>query len=127
MKLRLQSNSVRLRLKRGEVEQIVKLGQVEETIVLGDGEGDRLVYTLEASPKVFAPQASIRKNHILVQVPRETVVRWATSEEVGIEATLSVGGGRELKVLVEKDFACLNGTEEQNRDTFPNPLAGTKC
>jgi hypothetical protein len=127
MKLRLQSNSIRLRLKRGEVDQIVKLGRVEESIILGDGEEDVFTYTLESSPKVFAPQASIRKNHILVEVPRETAVRWATGNEVGIEAKLSVGGGRELHVIIEKDFACLNGTEEQNRDTFPNPQAGTPC
>ncbi len=54
-------------------------------------------------------------------------MRWATGDDVAIETKLSVGGGRELQVLVEKDFTCLNGTEEQNRDTFPNPLAGSKC
>lgn len=127
MKLRLQSNSVRLRLKRGEVDQLVKLGRVEEVILLGDGEDDRFVYSLESSPKIFAPQASLKKNHIAVEVPRETAVHWATSDDVGIEASLSIGGGRELRVLIEKDFACLNGNEEQNRDTFPNPLAGNKC
>jgi hypothetical protein len=127
MKLRLQSNSVRLRLKRAEVDQLVKLGRVEETIVLGDRDEDQFVYTLVSSPKVYAPQASLVKNHILIEVPVETATHWATSDEVGIEAALSVGGGRELQVIIEKDFACLNGNEEQNRDTFPNPLAGTKC
>jgi hypothetical protein len=127
MKLRLQSNSVRLRLKRGEVDQLVKLGQVQEIILLGDGEDDQLVYTLESSPKVFAPQISLKKNHVLVEVPRDTAVHWATSDDVGIETRISVGGGREVQVLVEKDFACLTGDEEQNRDTFPNPQAGEKC
>ncbi len=127
MKLRLQTNSIRLRLKRGEVDQLVKLGSVQETITLGDGQDDLFVYTLESSPKVFAPQASLKKNHILVEVPRDTAVHWATGDDISIEARLSVGGGRELHVLVEKDFACLNGTEEQNRDTFPNPLEGSKC
>jgi hypothetical protein len=127
MKLRLQSNSIRLRLKRGEVDQLVKLGQVQEIILLGDGEDDQLVYTLESSPKVFAPQVSLKKNHVLVEVPRDMAVHWATSDDVGIETRISVGGGREVQMLVEKDFACLNGDEEQNRDTFPNPLAGAKC
>jgi hypothetical protein len=128
MKLRLQSNSVRLRLKRGEVDQLVKLGQVQETIIMGDGPDDQLVYTLESSPKVFAPQVSLKKNHVLVEVPRDTAVHWATSDAVGIETRISIGGGREVHVLVEKDFACLNDNEEQNRDAFPNPLAGTgKC
>jgi hypothetical protein len=127
MKLRLQSNSVRLRLKRGEVDQLVKLGRVQETILLGDSEDDQLVYTLESSPKVFATQISLKKNHVLVEVPRDTAVHWATSDDVGIETRISLGGGREVQVLVEKDFACLNGNEDQNRDTFPNPQAGEKC
>jgi hypothetical protein len=27
-----------------------------------------------------------------------------------------------LRILIEKDFACIDGTDEQNADTFPNPL-----
>jgi hypothetical protein len=127
MKLRLQSNSIRLRLKRGEVDQLAKLGRLEETIIVGSTDDDLFVYALESSPDIFATQVSLRKNHLLIQVPRETAARWAGGDDVGIETTLSVGGGRELLVLIEKDFACLDGTDEQNRDTFPNPLAGTKC
>jgi hypothetical protein len=127
MKLRLQSNSIRLRLKRAEVEQLTKLGRVEERIVVGSGLEDFFSYALESSPKVFAPQASLKNNHVLVEVPVETATKWATGSDVGIEASLSIGDGRELHVLIEKDFACLNGTDEQNRDTFPNPLEGTKC
>ncbi len=100
---------------------------MQEIITFGDGEDDQLIYTLESSPKVFAPQVSLKKNHVLVEVPRETAVHWATSDDIGIETRISIGGGRELHVLVEKDFACLDGTEEQNRDTFPNPQAGSKC
>jgi hypothetical protein len=127
MKLRLQSKSIRLRLKRAEVEHLVKTGCVEEKIVFGSGAGDSFTYVLEASPSVSAPQAHLIKNGILVQVPAESASRWAASDVVGIEAILTVGDGERLQVLVEKDFACLNGSEEQNVDTFPNPLAGTKC
>jgi hypothetical protein len=127
MKLRVQSNSIRLRLKRAEVDQLAKVGQVQETLILGSTDDDLFVYTLESSAKAFAIQATLQKNRILIEVPAQTAARWATGDEVGLEAMLSVGGGRELQVLIEKDFACLNGTDEQNRDTFPNPLAGTKC
>lgn len=127
MKLRLQSNSIRLRLKRGEVEQLVKTGCVEEKIIMGSEIEDAFHYILESSHKIFAPQAILQKKGILVQVPAEAVFRWAASDEVGIEAVVSVGNHEELQVLIEKDFACLNGPEEQNIDTFPNPLAGTKC
>jgi hypothetical protein len=126
MKLRLQSNSIRLRLKRGEVDQLAKTGVVEEKIVIGAGPDDLFHYVLEASHAVTTPQATLTKRGILVQISVETASKWATGDDIGIEAMLPAGD-KQLQVLIEKDFACLNGPEEQNIDTFPNPLAGTKC
>jgi hypothetical protein len=127
MKLRLQSNSIRLRLKRGEVEQLAKSGHVEEKIIIGAAPGDIFRYALQSSRAVSAPQAILEKQGIFVLVPIESVSRWASGDDVGIEAKLPVGDGRQLQVLIEKDFACLTGPAEENIDTFPNPLAGTKC
>jgi hypothetical protein len=127
MKLRLQSNSIRLRLKRGEVDQLAKLGRVEEKIVIGSGHDDVLVYVLQTSPKVFAPQATLAAHTLLVELPIEQAQHWVSGDDIGIEAKVATGHGVELQILIEKDFACLNGDEEQNRDTFPNPLAGTQC
>jgi len=53
--------------------------------------------------------------------------RWASSEEVGMEASQPVGENPPLQILIEKDFACLSGDDAQNVDTFPNPLPGTPC
>jgi hypothetical protein len=127
MKLRLQSNSMRLRLKRAEVAHLAKNGRVEEKIIFGSGPDDVLHYVLESSYTISSLQAQLKKNGILVQVPANTVSRWATGDDVGIEASLPVSDGGQLQVIIEKDFACLDGTMEQNFDTFPNPLAGTKC
>jgi hypothetical protein len=127
MKLRLQSNSIRLRLKRGEVEQLVKTGRVEEKIIMGSGLVDIFHYALQTSHAVSTPHAILETKAILVLVPVETVSRWAAGNDVGIEAILPLGDRGQLQVLIEKDFACLTGTEEKNADTFPNPLAGTKC
>lgn len=127
MKLRLQSNSIRLRLKRGEVDQLAKTGCVEEKIFVGNDPEDVFHYVLESSAAVSAPIATLTKRGILVRVSAASVSKWATSDDVGIETNVTVGNGKQLQVLIEKDFACLNGPEEQNIDTFPNPLAGTKC
>jgi hypothetical protein len=124
MKLRMQANSVRLRLKRGEVEKLVETGRVEETISFGP---DVFRYVLESSDAVAHLRAVLRDREIFVEVPSSLAARWASSDDVGMEAMQAAGGGATLQVLVEKDFACLNGSEEQNVDTFANPLAGTKC
>ncbi len=126
MKIRLQCNSVRLRLKRSEVEQFARTGRVEERITFGEGVGNSLLYLLEIA-EVPAPQARLTANGVIVQVPSDIAARWASGGDVGMEGTQTVGEEGCLHVLVEKDFACLDGTDEQNADTFPHPLSGTKC
>jgi hypothetical protein len=127
MKLRLQSNSLRLRLKRGEVAQLAESGRVEEKIIMGAGPAEILHYVLESSGAAAEVTVLLKDHRLLVQVPAETVARWAASEEVGIEASLPAGSETRLHVLIEKDFACLDRSDGENADTFPHPLAGTKC
>ena len=126
MKLRLQFNSIRLRLKRSEVEQFGRTGRVEEKIISGSGAGETFRYVLEATDAVSAPQGSVTACGIVVQVPVGDSLRWASSDEIAIEGSQAVGDQARLRVLIEKDLACIDGTEEQNFDTFPHTLAGTK-
>ena len=51
---------------------------------------------------------------------------WASSDQVGIEGEQVIDNQTSLRILIEKDFACIDATDEQNADTFPNPLA-EKC
>ncbi len=127
MKLRLQSNTLRLRLKQSEVTKFMKIGRIEEEIVLGNRPEQRFSYVLESSPTVRSPRASFEGRSIRVVVPAEAASRWAGTNEIAIEGRQPVGEGEELVILIEKDFACLDGTPEQNLDTFPNPQAGKKC
>jgi len=125
MKIRMQPNSIRLRLKRGEVAQLVKENMLEEVIVFG---GDQtLRYCLQVSFNITAPQAFFKQGEILIKVPHERATHWALSQDVSIEGTQEISGQGALQILIEKDFACLNGDEKQNVDTFPNPKAGTPC
>lgn len=126
MKLRLQSNSIRFRLKRAEVRQLAEIGRVEEMVVIGGPWGGTFSYSLEAAD-VSGLETDLLKSGILVRIPRNQVTAWAGSDEIGIEAKVPAREGLDLHLLIEKDFACLNGPPEQNVDTFPNPLEGTKC
>lgn len=121
MKLRFQSNSIRLRLKRSEVEQFKRTGRVEETIVLGKGAAFH--YVLESSRHVTALEGHLTTNGLLVQVPADAATRWTSGDEVGIESSQPVGKQTRLQILIEKDFACLDRSEEENLDTFPHPLS----
>ncbi len=127
MKLRMQANSLRLRLKQAEVEQLVQKGCVEEKIPFGSANGGVFHYVLESSHAVSSARAVLKDNGILVQVPASTVSHWASSDEIGIEASQGAAKDDTLRVPIEKDFACLNGSDAQNADAFPNPLAGSTC
>jgi hypothetical protein len=126
MKLRCQGNSIRLRLKRGEVDQLVRTGRVEEVIHFGKGAGGALAYRLETSPAAREIEALFRHGELVVHVPVGMASDWARGDQISLEAGQPTDGVA-LQILIEKDFACLNGTDEQNVDTFENPLAGTKC
>ncbi len=123
MKLRCQSNSVRLRLKRGEVAQLADTGRIEEAIAFPQAV---LRYVIEALD-LAAPRATFHEGTVTVGLPREMVHRWAAGDAISIEEDQPLPGGGTLRILVEKDFACLDGSDAENADTFPNPLAGTKC
>jgi hypothetical protein len=122
VKLRLQFNSIRFRLKRSEVEQFVRTGRVEEKISLGTGDDEIFHYALESTGAVSTPRAVLTPRVIIVQVPPEAVTRWASTDQIGIEGKQAVDNQTSLRILIEKDFACIDGTDEQNADTFPNPL-----
>ena len=126
MKLRLQFNSIRFRLKKNEVEQFVRTGRVEEKIISGSGDDGTFRYVLEATGAVSTPRATLTPRVIIVQVPPDAVTRWASTDQIGIEGEQLVDNQTSLRILIEKDFACIEGTDEENADTFPNPLAG-KC
>ena len=110
MKLRIRGNSIRLRLTRSEVEEFGRTGKVEEKVDFGPGMR-KLKYALE----------ECQDDRIRVSVPAEQAREWVRSESVGFESS---GGG--LRILVEKDFSCLNERPgETEEDTFPNPKAAS--
>jgi hypothetical protein len=127
MKLRLQFNSIRLRLKRSEVERFAQAQRIDDKIISGTGAGETFYYLLEAAETVSSPKAIVTTRGIIVQVPLVDALRWAATDEIGIEGEQPIDDNASLRILIEKDFACLDGTEDQNADTFPNPLAGLKC
>lgn len=123
MKLRLRGNSLRLRLTQGEVNDLVRCGSVEEKTAFGPEALLSYAIALGDAPSV---SASFEAGAIRVTVPRAEARAWATSDRVGIEADQATFGGASLRVLIEKDFACLKArTGEDERDAFPNP--NTTC
>lgn len=122
MKLRIKGNSIRMRLNREEVHRLGVDGQVTETVVFGAAPGERLTYALRASDDVGDLTATYRDGSVSVLMPRGWVGEWVATDRVGFETVRTAGGAAALRILVEKDFACLHA-EDEDPMAYPHPAS----
>jgi hypothetical protein len=119
MKIRIRGNSIRYRLTRTDVSRMGTDGVVEETTRFPDG--NRFHYRLERSAAIKELQATYAENRITLLIPDDRVREWTGSEIIGFRHHVPLPDGSELLLLVEKDFACLDHTLEDQSDNYPNP------
>ena len=125
MKLRLKNNSARLRLTQTETARFAETGRVEETIEFGLKARQQFIYALEAASEIEEIQATFENNRITVLIPKRRADEWTRTAQVAMEAEQTIGGGKSLRLLIEKDFACLEARAgEDDRDAFPHPSEG---
>ncbi len=122
MKLRLRENSIRLRLLQNEVTQLREIGNVSETIVFGVNPTENLTYSLRTSAEVLEISAQMINNQIEIFLPMLMAGNWADSDEAGLYGLQKIGDLAVLKIVVEKDFVCVDRPlDEDNKDAFPHP------
>jgi hypothetical protein len=120
MKLRIKGDSLRLRLTQGEVRALAEQGMVEDRVRFGGGAG--LTYRLRRDPKAGSMSASFGEGIMEVRLPEQAALSWSASNEVTLQGAQPAAPGAELRIVVEKDFACLTVREgEDESDNFPNP------
>lgn len=123
MKLRIRGNSIRLRLTKSEVEHLGETGKVENAVAFGAATPG-LRYELRTAVDGDRPRAKFDDNCLSISIPANAAKHWIRSEQVSIEEMQPVDGSKFLRILVEKDFACLaERSGEDDTDAFPNPLA----
>ncbi|MGH8223050.1 MAG: DUF7009 family protein [Woeseiaceae bacterium] len=126
MKLRVLDNSIRLRLTQQEVSAAGSGHKVAGNVEFGGGMVFR--YQLEPSASCAEPVADFASGVMTVRLPQSTVSAWAGSDRVSISGRQALPGGRELDLLVEKDFKCLSPRPgEDESDMFANPLEGREA
>lgn len=119
MKIRIRGHSVRYRLSKTDIAQFGKNGYLEErTRFPGNAE---FIYRLERKPGIPALAAAFSGSTITVFVPEAIAGEWVDTERVGFDHRQPLESGEELYLLIEKDFACLDHTTEDQSDNYPNP------
>ena len=119
MKIRIKGNSVRIRLGKSEVDCFAETGEVSESNDFGGG--NLLRYSLQKSATGESLSAKFDSNVITLYMPENLLHEWATTERVGFDANMPIGNGSNLFLLVEKDWKCLDTTNEDQSDMFANP------
>lgn len=119
MKIRIKGNSIRIRLTKTEVEHFGRDGYLEERTEFVSG---ALVYALQRD-SVSELSAKIDGTKITMQVPEAMAYQWVNSDEVGFQNNYEPVAGKQLFLLLEKDFVCLDNTFEDQSDNYPNPNA----
>ena len=127
MKLRIKGNSLRLRVSRSEIARFLVGDRLEETIQFTPEASAWFTYSLQKATSVSRPTVQYSGSKVTILIPGDQANAWGISDQVGIAEDISLGVLGALALLVEKDFACLDRSEGENRDTFPNPNAGSAC
>lgn len=126
MKLRIRGNSIRLRLTKGEVERLSDTGIIEDLVEFGS-EYPGFRYELRTAAGDDESRAKFEDHCLSISLAAGDAKNWINSEQVGIEAMQPIGEGKFLRILVEKDFACLaERAGEDDSDTFPVSLAAQR-
>ncbi len=123
MKIRIKGNFIRYRLTQTEVQRLADGAMLSESTCFGPGERQTFVYALQVKEGIDALQASFDGWSITLFIPAEAARTWHAESRVGFENEQEVAPGQTLKLLLEKDFACLDDTHEDQADKYPNPNA----
>jgi hypothetical protein len=121
MKVRIQKNSIRFRLKEPEVNHFQQTGKVSEVLEFGTDAENKLTFTLQAFDE-HNLAVQYKGNTTTIFVPSTLADQWTTTDLVGFDGRIDTGKGRTISILVEKDFVCMDGREEDNVGSYPNPL-----
>jgi hypothetical protein len=120
MKLRIRGNSIRLRVSKTELAKLAETGSAEDLVRFSSE--NELRYGIDVRP-TGAVTAAFAATSIRVALPQSRLDLWLRPDEVSVEGSQPIGGGKVLQILLEKDYTCLapRGGDDDS-DLFVNPL-----
>jgi uncharacterized protein DUF7009 len=127
MKLRIKGNSLRVRVSRSEVTRLLAGDSLEETIYFAPDTSAKFTYALRQDASLSQMAVQYTQNMVVILLPADQAIAWGVTDQVGIAENIALGKLGSLELLIEKDFACLDRSDEDNQDTFPNPNASAVC
>ncbi len=127
MKLRIKGDSIRFRVTPSELAKLMNEQTITEELHISREPELSLRYSVHLTTIVENPSIAFSGRELSLHLPLQAARQWAESHQVGIQVQKFLDENSTLTVLIEKDFACLDLSDEENADTFPNPSAGLVC
>lgn len=118
MKIRIKGNSVRFRLTKTEVQTLCERGMAREKTVFNES---NFVYAVKVSDKYDNLHASFLNLGIILFIPKTILSDWHLNNQVGFYHSQTIEDGQKLELKLEKDFVCMDETNEDQSDNYPNP------
>ena len=116
-----------MRISRSEMDRLVETGRIEDTVQFTPVPEDSFTYALEHEHGAGEIAVRYAPGNVAVVVPTASVMRWTDESEVGIYKSLALDASTRLDLILEKDFACSDGSDAENEDTFQNPNEVAAC
>lgn len=116
MKIRIKDNSLRFRLTQSEVRELGENGIVSSFTQFTDRP---FIYMVKRTDDAEL-SAEFVENTIVMTMPTAMVEELVSTDRIGFD-----GEAGAVKLLIEKDFVCIDNTVEDQSDNYPNP--NIKC
>src|ERR1700761_4116633 len=124
MKLRIKGDTVRFRVPPSGVVSLAREGRLTSQVRFSLHPKASLTYSLVLDQTIDTATVNFTNNEIIARLPKQEALRWASGNTVGLGGKIQLDDTSSLTLLVEKDFACLDLTDAENEDTYPNPQVG---
>ncbi len=115
MKIRIRGNSIRYRLTKTEVDTFCRTGRFEDSTYFGNA---MFIYALQAKEGI---DAQFQDHTITLFLEKDKSKDWHQTNLVGFSRSIKKENETTLKLLIEKDFVCMDDTVEDQSDNYPNP------
>jgi hypothetical protein len=118
MKIRIKDNSIRYRLTKTEVKQLCTQYFITSQTVLAS---NTLTYNIQVQDNIENLSADFVANTITLFFPKVDADAWYENEIITHQHTIKTINGSLLKLVLEKDFVCLDHSDEDQSDNYANP------
>jgi len=118
-------------MDRKDVAELLGCGRTIDVVRFGPGPSRTFTYVVKlgTAPR-NRPRAEYIAGHLFVIIDREDAEAWSSGDHVGFDHQQLLEGGSAIRVILEKDFACLDrpvGDESEDAWAFPNPSSSAVC